>query len=200
MKAIIFDLDGVLVETPNVHFESLNKSLGLFGYSISAEEHAKTYNGLPTKTKLEMLGIPNALRPFIVEMKNKYTTEMIERVVKPDYQKIMMCNSLEKRYTLAVASNATHKSCEHVLNACGLIEFMSYIIGNDDVKNAKPNPEIYRKAFKVLGYQPSECVVLEDAPYGIQAARASGARVIETTYKDVNSALFIREGLLSTTP
>ena len=81
IKAVIFDMDGVLIDAKDWHFDSLNKELGLFGSEISRYDHLVTFDGLPTKKKLEMLSIegrlPLKLHDFINELKQEYTWEMV---------------------------------------------------------------------------------------------------------------------------
>ena len=76
IKAIVFDMDGVLIEAKDWHYEALNKALRLFGYEISRYDHLVTYDGLPTSKKLEMLslekGLPTGLHQFINQMKQSY--------------------------------------------------------------------------------------------------------------------------------
>lgn len=90
IKAVIFDLDGVLIDATHWHYEALNKALRLFGYTITEEEHKDFYNGLPTRKKLEHLsrdkGMPVSLHALINLMKQKYTQELIERDCTPDFQ------------------------------------------------------------------------------------------------------------------
>ena len=82
IKAILFDMDGVLIDAKDWHYEALNKALGLFGVGISRYDHLHTFDGLPTKVKLEMLEeqyyLPKELHSFINEVKQKYTQELIE--------------------------------------------------------------------------------------------------------------------------
>ena len=81
IKAIIFDMDGVLIDAKEWHYEALNKALSLFGYEISRYDHLITYDGLPTKDKLKMLsmerGLPEKLHPYINQLKQKYTIERV---------------------------------------------------------------------------------------------------------------------------
>lgn len=87
IKAIIFDMDGVLIEAKDWHYEALNGALELFGMSISRYDHLVTYDGLPTKKKLEMLslerGLPKGLHKFINDMKQQYTMEIVHAKCKP---------------------------------------------------------------------------------------------------------------------
>lgn len=81
IKAVIFDMDGVLIEAKDWHYEALNKALNLFGHTISRHDHLTTYDGLPTSRKLNMLSVehdlPVELHNFINEMKQAYTMEIV---------------------------------------------------------------------------------------------------------------------------
>jgi beta-phosphoglucomutase len=109
IKLIIFDLDGVLVEAKNLHFEALNKALGK-EYAISWKEHLSKYDGLKTNQKLEMLtinkGLPAKLHSQIWEDKQKYTLQEL-RALNPNQtlQSVMSAFS-EDGYKLAVCSNS----------------------------------------------------------------------------------------------
>src|SRR3954465_5329544 len=89
IKAIIFDMDGVLIDAKDWHYEALNKALGLFGMEISRYDHLVTYDGLPTRRKLEMLtlerGLPIELHAFINDMKQRYTMDLVHQNCKPTF-------------------------------------------------------------------------------------------------------------------
>ena len=89
IKAVIFDMDGVLIEAKDWHYEALNKALGLFGMEISRYDHLVTYDGLPTRKKLEMLsterGLPTRLHEFINDMKQRFTMELVHAQCKPRF-------------------------------------------------------------------------------------------------------------------
>lgn len=195
-KAIIFDLDGVLVDMPRGHYEALNKALGLFGTKIEEEEHFHTFNGLPTRKKMELLEqqgrIPVGLKEFINDIKQRYTKEIIPKYCPPDYAKIILLRHLKDRgYRLACCSNSMQETLHLMLKSAALFPFFEVILGNDEIENPKPHPEIYLKAFEKLSVAPDECIIVEDAPHGIAAARASGATVYEVRgVHDVHLSLF----------
>lgn len=201
-KAILFDLDGVLVDMPKGHYEALNKALALFGAQIEEEEHLNCFNGLPTRKKLEKLEqegrLPNGLKEFLNEIKQKYTKELIPKYCPPDYSKIIMLRHLkEKGYKLGCCSNSIKETLHLMLKSAQLFDFFDIIIGNDEIINPKPHPEIYQTTFKRLEIKPEECVIVEDAPHGIAAAKASGAKVIEVrNIEDVNLTLFEKNLIL----
>jgi beta-phosphoglucomutase-like phosphatase (HAD superfamily) len=195
-KAIIFDLDGVLVDMPNGHYEALNKALGLFGAKIEKEEHYAQFNGLPTRKKLEELErqnrLPGGLREFINEIKQNYTKEVIPTYCTPDYSKIILLRHLKDNgYLLACCSNSIKETLHMMLKSAKLFEYFDLIIGNDEVAQPKPHPEIYLVALERLGVKPEEAIIVEDSPHGIAAAKASGGTVYEVrNVQDVHLGLF----------
>jgi HAD superfamily hydrolase (TIGR01509 family) len=182
IKAVLFDLDGVLVDATEWHYEALNRSLALFGYTIARYEHLTTYNGLPTRRKLEMLsvekGLPRGLHSIISRIKQKYTREEILRHCTPVFEKEYLIRQLKRDgYRLAVCSNAVRESVERMLLASGIIEHFDFLVSNEDVQKPKPDPEMYLLACEKLGVAPAECVIVEDAELGVEAARKTGAHV-----------------------
>lgn len=193
IRAIIFDLDGVLVDADKWHFEALNAALLHYDHAdISWQEHLTIYKGLPTLKKLEILtkrkGLPNTEYGKISIYKQDRTAEFIKKFAKYDPEKISMMGLLLRRgLRLAVCSNAVHSTIMQMLEASGLDYRLDVVLGNDDVDEPKPNPEIYLKAFEQLQLKPEECVIVEDSSVGKQAAHASGAYVCEVDGpEDVN--------------
>ena len=183
IKAIIFDMDGVLIEAKNWHYEALNRALRLFGYEISRFEHLTMFDGLPTRSKLEILtiekGLPKKLHGFINEMKQLYTEEFIHSFCKPLFVHEYALSRLKKDgYKLAVASNSIRYTVELMMKKSCLSTYLDFMLSNEDVQKAKPDPEMYNKAISTFGYKPSECLILEDNENGIKAAKASGANVL----------------------
>jgi HAD superfamily hydrolase (TIGR01509 family) len=192
IQAIIFDMDGVLIEAKDWHYEALNKALRLFGYEISRFEHLTTFDGLPTKSKLEILsiekGLPINLHNFINEMKQIYTEDFINNYCKPLFVHEYALSRLKNDgYHLAVASNSIRYTIELMMKKSCLINYLDFILSNQDVQKPKPDPEIYFNAINKLGLIPSECLIIEDNENGIKAAKGSGANVliVESVY-DVN--------------
>lgn len=189
IKAVIFDMDGVLIDAKDWHFEALNKALDIFGFQISRYEHATTFDGLPTKKKLQLLSaeenLPEGLHEFINELKQIYTTEIVLSRCKPKFHhQYLMAKLKSLDYRLAVASNSVRASIELMLGKAELIDFFEFFLSNQDVRLAKPDPEIYNLAIARLGLSANECLIVEDNQNGIRAARASGARVLEVSHVD----------------
>lgn len=183
IKAVIFDMDGVLIDAKEWHYESLNRALRLFGFEISRYDHLTTYDGLPTRRKLEMLSLENKLpfelHDFINEMKQIYTMELVYANCKPSFVHEYALASLKSSgYKLGVASNSVRNTVEVMLQKAYLYEHLDVVLSNEDVSNPKPDPEIYITAISRLGMTPDECLIVEDNENGIKAAKASGAHVL----------------------
>jgi len=186
IKAVLFDLDGVLVDATEWHYEALNRALGLFGYTISRYEHLTTYNGLPTRKKLEMLsvekGFPRSLHSLVNKIKQKYTREEILRRCTPVFDKEFMIHQLKRDgFKLACCSNSIRESVELMLRGSGILELFDCLVSNEDVTHPKPHPEMYLRACECLKVKPQEAIIVEDAPHGLEAARQSGASVCQVS-------------------
>ena len=190
IKAILYDLDGVLVDATEWHYESLNEALKeISGFEISRLEHIQTFNGLPTMKKLEILNEQNLVKKEdfekIWELKQKKTNEIIEKTASNDETK-MRLHEGTKKFKKIFVTNSIRQTAVLMLDKTGQLPFMDYVISNEDVSNPKPNPEGYFKAIDFLQLQPNECIIVEDSPKGIEAARKSNAHVYEVKgYHDV---------------
>ncbi len=183
IKAILFDMDGVLIEAKEWHYESLNKALDLFGMPISRHDHLTTFDGLPTRKKLEMLslekGLPKELHEFINEMKQQYTMDMVQLQCKPRFVHEYALSSLKARgYRMAVCSNSVRSTVVTMMRKAGLDAYLDIMVSNEDVSRGKPDPEMYLKAMTSFGLDPSECLIVEDNENGIKAAKASGGHLL----------------------
>lgn len=183
IKAILFDMDGVLIEAKEWHYNALNKALDLFGMPISKFDHLTTLDGLPTMKKLEYLsierGLPVQLHGFINEMKQKYTLEIVHTHCNPLFVHQYALSNLKKGgYKLAVCSNSVRNSVETMISRATLDEYLDLMMSNEDVSVGKPDPEMYIEAIKHFGLEPDECLIIEDNENGIKAAKASGGNLL----------------------
>jgi HAD superfamily hydrolase (TIGR01509 family) len=180
VKLIIFDLDGVLVDAKEIHYETLNdaiKEVAGFEYVISLNEHHSTYDGLKTNQKLELLtknkGLSINHYGEIWDRKQKYTIREISNL-NVDERLVEIFKTLrDQGYLLACCSNSIRRSVLIMLSKLGLIEYFDLILSNEDVKNGKPHPEIYWKAMGMMSVLPEETLIVEDSPYGLLAAYRS---------------------------
>ena len=183
IKAVVFDMDGVLIDAKEWHYDALNRALGLFGMVISRADHLTTFDGLPTRRKLEMLtvteGLPKELHGFINELKQAYTMDIVNARCKPTFiHEYALARLKDRGLKLAVASNSVRNSVTAMMNRSSLETYLDLMLSNEDVSRAKPDPEIYTTAMARLGVAPSETLVVEDNEHGIRAAQASGAHLL----------------------
>lgn len=190
VKAILFDLDGTLVDACELHYEALNRALQEnSGFSISREEHLSTFNGLPTKKKLEILSSQNRVSPedfgYIDSLKQGYTKLFIQHM-KKDSAKVFMLDCLKRSgIKVACVTNCSKDTAEEMLNRTGMLPFIGLLITNSDVTHPKPHPEGYQKAMFLLNVSPEETMIIEDADKGVEAAQAAGAKVVRMDYTSV---------------
>jgi len=183
IKAILFDMDGVLIEAKEWHYEALNRALKLFGMPISRFDHLTSFDGLPTLRKLEILsierGLPKELHVFINEMKQKFTMEIVHTRCKPMFiHEYALLKLKYKGYKLAVCSNSVRNTVETMMQRSALSGYLDLMISNEDVSKGKPDPEMYMRAMKHFALKPTECLIIEDNENGIKAAKASGAHLL----------------------
>jgi HAD superfamily hydrolase (TIGR01509 family) len=193
VKAILFDLDGTLVESKgSIHFETLNQALvNIAGpqFEISKQDHLSFFDGKQTKEKLKILTEKNGLlekqHQDIWNEKQRLTKEILLKIQKNE-KMIQIFQDLKLLgLKIACCSNAVRETIEISLDKLGILRYFDLIVSNQDVISGKPHPEIFWRAmieFKVL---PEECLIIEDAPPGILAAKRTGARVMRV--KDSNS-------------
>jgi HAD superfamily hydrolase (TIGR01509 family) len=178
IKAVALDLDGVLVDAVELHKEALNAALKDHGLSpITEEEHRTKYNGLPTKTKLEMLGLGSAWIVKINISKQRHTIELIDKHIEPDPEMLDKIDRLAQNMPLCCCSNSVRASVDRLLECAGLDGFMSFTLSNEDVKNPKPAPDIYLMAAEKFGIGSNRLFVVEDNPNGILAATRAGCKI-----------------------
>ena len=183
IKVIIFDLDGVLVDTKQIHFEALNIALKKYNFKqISIDDHVKIYDGLPTIEKLKLLEKKKILTKKyfkkINNYKQKITSTILKKRIKKDKKIIKIMQNLNKNYKIAVATNAVKSTLKICLDKLGITKYIDYKLSNEDVEKSKPNPEIYLRIFIKFGIYPSQALIIEDSHYGREAAISSGAKLL----------------------
>lgn len=183
IEAVIFDMDGVLIDAKEWHYEALNRALELFGYTISRAEHLSTFDGLPTRRKLEILseerGLPRLLHGFINELKQQYTIDQVHLKCKPLFvHEYALSNLNALGFKLGLGSNSVRSSVELMMEKSALLPYLDVLVSNEDVEHAKPAPDIYLKAAESLGVSPEQCLVVEDNPNGIRSAEAAGCKLL----------------------
>lgn len=183
-RLVIFDLDGVLVDSRKIHFEALNRALLDCNpkYVISWDEHLSKYDGLPTTKKLKMLTDEKGLSPTLYDSvwraKQEYTVQLYGNIQIDDNLQTI-CELLKlNSVKIAVASNSIRDTMKIALLRKGIMEYVDYMVSNEDVKRPKPSPDMYWKAMVALNSIPDKTVIIEDSHIGRQAALSSKAHLI----------------------
>ncbi|RYG87921.1 HAD family hydrolase [bacterium] len=178
VQAILFDADGVLVDPGEMHYQAFNRALATHGWCLTRAEHRTTYNGLPTRAKLDKLtqekGLPLDLHRAILLDKEKFTRQTILEYLAPDPVKIELLRALKTDgFALAACSNMIQGALMLMLEQVKLASYLDVVIGNDLQRPAKPQPHLYRAAAALSGHELSTCAIVVDGPISLQAARAA---------------------------
>ena len=193
VKLVIFDLDGVLIDSKEYHYEALNLALGKT-YKISRKEHFAEYDGLPTIAKLNLLsekkGLSKNQFDHIWKEKQKNTLKIFKEFINKDYELMQYFKQLvDEGYKIAVASNSIRNTVKIILLRLGLLEFVDIYVSNEDVVRNKPYPEMYWKCMMALGALPQDTVIIEDSVVGRKGALDSKCHMIPVEDRgDLNQA------------
>jgi HAD superfamily hydrolase (TIGR01509 family) len=184
IQFILFDLDGVLVDACDWHYQAFNDSLlEICNVTINKSDHGEIFNGLPTSEKLKILEkqgkINRSQFKDVWELKQKNTINIISKSAQVDGEKISLHNNLKnKGIKSACVTNSIRKTAELMLKNTGQIDFFEFIISNEDVNNSKPHSEPYIRAMIKLKAFPENTLIVEDSDKGYQSAIGTGAHVL----------------------
>lgn len=208
-KLVLFDLDGVIVDTKEVHYRALNDAIAQVDskYIITEAEHVARYDGLKTRTKLNMLskekGLPYTDHQNIYDEKQRLTIQRFSEIPTNERMREIFQTLREEGYLVGCCTNCIRRTALVALAKVGVIEYLDVIMTNDDVKNAKPHPEIYWKAMSMLNCLPEETLIIEDSPQGLLSATRSRADVIrvddsnDVTLEKINTKLKTKKKIMN---
>jgi beta-phosphoglucomutase len=196
LKAVIFDMDGVLVDSFEAHRKAFDLVMSRhYGFHVNAEEFISYFGTNPkdiARGLLKTHGIPNGDIEKLTEEKKVAFRQFIKEGVKVLPGVKALLEKLKQDGTpIAVASTPAKESVLLTLETAGLRQYFNVIVGLDDVRLGKPAPDIYLKAAEILGIKPKDCWVVEDSLSGIQAGKAAGMKVV-----GVQTGFHSRKGLL----
>ena len=182
-KLIVFDLDGVLLDSKEIHFNALNLALDEVGshYIILRHEQDTVYEGLTTNAKLHILtetkGLPKELHKDVWQRKQEYSAVLFESI-SPDEELVSLFKFIKSRgIKIAVASNSIRQTLNTCLMALGVQPYVDYSLSNEDVELPKPDPQIYNTCMEHFDSLPNETIIFEDSEIGLRSAYATGARI-----------------------
>lgn len=182
VKAVIFDMDGVIIDSEPINYQTTNEVIKQYGAYLSHEQN-KQFIGtsdIEYFSKLvNLLGIPEDPAKLFTSWQKTVFDVMKEGGIVPMPGVITVIQQLHQRkYKLAVASSGDRKRVHYILNELNIKQFFPAILTGDDVSHGKPAPDIYLKTMARLRVQPPECVVIEDSDHGVEAAKRAGIKVI----------------------
>ena len=175
IRAIIADLDGTLVDTFEANFRAYQKAFSKVGMQLTSERYGECFGYRHDRFMQEMDVTDKAIADTIKELKKEYYPEYFQ-YLRPNTALINLIAGVKAMGgRTAIASTARKENLMNVINYFGIAHHFDLIFAGIDVKNGKPDPEIYIKAMTALGVTPEETLIFEDSQVGIDAARASGA-------------------------
>ncbi len=182
-EAVLWDLDGVLVDSTEYHYEAFRQLVGEFGRDLAEPEFTPLF-GLPNSTILtRLLGelAPDRLQALAARKEDLFRQRIAGRVrALPGAESLVRLLSASG-VRQAIVSSAPQANVQLILRSLGIQEAFAAIVGEEDVSRGKPDPEGFLTAAARLEVQPGRCVVLEDAPAGLAAAKAAGMRCVGVT-------------------
>ena len=195
IKGLIFDLDGVLVDTKIIHFDALNFALKTLNIEqISFKDHLNIYDGLPTIEKLKILNKKKKLKKKyfkkIINLKQNKTKFFLNKHLKFNNKIYKTFNKLSKKYKICIATNAINQTLEICIRKLKLKRFIFKSFSNTDVLNNKPHPEVYLRCLVDMGLKPNETLIFEDSSHGVLAAQESGCHLF--TVKNLSDITYSR--------
>jgi HAD superfamily hydrolase (TIGR01509 family) len=193
LRALIFDFDGVLVDSEPLIFKLSEKMAAKEGWKLTQEEYYRDYLALDDRGIVERLyrshgrEVDAARRDALIAWKAREYAEMIRDGLPPLAGAMEFVREAAAKYPLAIASGSLRSEIMHLLERLGLRETFHVLVTADDCEMSKPSPEVYLKALQRLGelrafasapLRPGECLAIEDAPFGVMAAHAAGMKCL----------------------
>jgi HAD superfamily hydrolase (TIGR01509 family) len=202
-EAVIFDFDGVIVDTEPLHYEAFQRTLEPFGLLFSWEEYVETYIGFDDRDAFRHAFLSKAMKLSsdtlhrMIEQKAAYFQEIIRSGVSAYPGVVDLVTALKTRgVPLAICSGALRRDIEPILSMLGISNCFDVIVTADDVAASKPDPECYELAFKRLQSVRNHCftkestLAIEDTPAGISSAMTAGLMVCAVTNSYPSARLY----------
>jgi HAD superfamily hydrolase (TIGR01509 family) len=180
-EAVIFDMDGVLIDSEPLHFAVLSEVMARAGHTFSRAENEQ-FIGTTSEAMFSTLIARHGLPGSVVEYEADYDQALL-RVLAEPHAAAAGVEALLKRLRdlgvrVGVASSSRRLWVETTLRSLGLADAFAVVVAGDDVERGKPDPAIYLLTAQRLGVAPDRCLAIEDSPNGVQSARAAGMTVL----------------------
>lgn len=180
IKALIFDMDGTLVNTLPPHYAAWLKACSEYGIEFPME-YFKQLTGRPaiefSKDLVKEFNIP--ADPHELEQKKEMIVQTMVHKVKVFPAAMDILNYFHNKLPMAVGTGARKEMAEKILSQTNIRHFFEHIVSSDDVSHYKPHPETFLKAAQHFNIDPANCLVFEDGKLGIEAAKTAGMKVID---------------------
>ncbi len=179
--AVIFDMDGVMVQTAPQHFAAWKRALATVGYELAEDEFRATFGMRNQEIIRHLLGedISEAQVTKLARLKEEHYRALVGEGIEPAPGLLPLLRQLKERgFRLAVGTSAPRENVELILDALGIGGHFDAVVAEEDVERGKPYPDAFLLAAERCGVDPERCVVIEDAPSGLAAARAAGMKCI----------------------
>lgn len=178
--AVIFDMDGVLIDSVGINWKAYNQILAQYGCRVSNDK-IHQYMGLTLDDQVKRLNKEFNLNIDVAafEKESSKIKEVALRVIRPKKGVMTLLQSLrEEGSSIAVGTSSPLSITRNNLTRAGIWQYFDVYVTKNDVSKHKPHPEVYTTAAEALGITPDYCVVIEDAPAGIQAAKDAAMRCV----------------------
>ena len=180
MKAVVFDMDGLMIDSERVYFDVGRQLAREFGKEVSDQTLGRMMGRKPLESMIVYrteLGLTQAPEDLL-KMRESRVMKAFEAGVAPMPGLTAVLPKLAEKYKLAIATSARRSMVDVIMRPLNLLQYFAVVQTSDDVIHGKPNPEIYLKAMARLDVKPSESIVLEDSSNGARAGKNAGAYTI----------------------
>lgn len=184
-RAVLFDMDGVIVDSEPLHAEVYKQTLRRHGHELTDEQYKMYFFGKTDEAGLrhyfEVMRITDDPSIILAKKAEAYLEFAANKLVPHQEVVELIYDLVERKVALALVTGSVRADAELTLQTLNIKDHFTVVISAEDIANSKPHPEGFLKGAKALGVSPDKCIVIEDAPCGVQAAKAAGMRCIAVT-------------------
>lgn len=198
IKAVLFDMDGLMVDSEPLHYQAFNTVLKKYGKHLTEEENKERYIGLSDADEaydmVVRFNLPISAEELVGEKRDIFRQLLKNQLIAQPGLFELLTELKKNGYKIAIASSSRLEIIETIINGLKVTSLIDDYVSAEEVENGKPAPDVYLLAAKKLGVNPKECLVLEDAPKGVQAGKAAGMKVFAIPSNETKSQDFTQAG------